>query len=174
LTAGGDPSVVSIVSRPPEAVPLVPSHRSAIVRHGGDAPTYTYLSPCGVLLPSHGFRVPAPVPAPDRALALDALRLIRLLRDPRPRPGQWLEADFAHDVRAVRAHLAPLRSRAGVSASFRREAFHGVPRDPHGDDAPRAVRELANPVRVAYAIRWLEVGDGVDRPNWPDLLTQGV
>lgn len=46
------------------------------------------------------------------------------------------------------------------------------PLDAHGDDAPRSIRALANPVRLAYAIRWLELGDGIPRPNWLTLLDE--
>ena len=56
------------------------------------------------------------------------------------------------EVALIRAHLAPIRSRAGLAASFSREAFHTVPADEIGE-SPGAVR-------VAYALRWLELSSG--------------
>jgi hypothetical protein len=58
-----------------------------------------------------------------------------------------------------------------LAASFGREAFH-VPilRDRDGTDE----RGLESAVRVAYALRWLELGDGHERPAWTDLLAAGA
>jgi hypothetical protein len=97
---------------------------------------------------------------PDRALALDALRLSRLLSGSSTRPASWKAQAFRREVDLVRAHLKPIRTRASLAASFGREAFHGRP--PAG--TYRALADSA--VRVAYAIRWLELGDGVERPAW--------
>ena len=69
------------------------------------------------------------------------------------------------EVALVRAHLAPIRSRAGLAASFSREAFHAVPADEIGE-APGAVR-------VAYALRWLELGSGRAWPSWPPPVVTG-
>ena len=63
------------------------------------------------------------------------------------------------EVGLVRAHLAPIRSRAGLAASFSREAFHAVPADEGG--------EATGAVRVAYALRWLELRSGHAWPSWP-------
>jgi hypothetical protein len=54
-------------------------------------------------------------------------------------------ADQRHaiEVNAVVAQLGPIRSRAGLIASFAREA------------------SPSEPVRTAYAIRWLELGPGI-------------
>ena len=47
------------------------------------------------------------------------------------------------EVDAVVAQLDPIRSRSSLLASFSREANH------------------SEPVRTAYAIRWLELGPGI-------------
>ena len=56
------------------------------------------------------------------------------------------------------ASSAPIRSRRGLAASFDREAFR--PRESSG---PREPARRFEPVRIAYALRWLELGDGVLR-----------
>jgi hypothetical protein len=67
-------------------------------------------------------------------------------------------------VDLVRAHLRPIGSRTLLSASFGREAFHG-------QAAPGSDVALGgSAVRVAYALRWLELGDGTTRPPWRSLL----
>jgi hypothetical protein len=66
---------------------------------------------------------------------------------------------FGRQVDLVRLHLAPIRSRAGLAASFGREAFHAE-LDRDGVDVD------AGSVTAAYAIRWLELGNGVRRPPW--------
>jgi hypothetical protein len=110
----------------------------------------------------------APQPPVDarRTLARDALRILARLRAGGPLPDPWTAAAFGREVDYVRAHLRPIRTRAMLAASFGREAFHvPVLRDPeHGVD-----RGLESAVRVAYAIRWLELGDEQTRPRWPEL-----
>lgn len=95
----------------------------------------------------------------DGVLAAEARRLIRRFADPALVPPDWCEAAFIREVGLVRAHLAPIRSRGGLAASFSREAFHA--RRVEGvDDVPGAVR-------VAYALRWLELGSRRAMPRWP-------
>jgi hypothetical protein len=101
---------------------------------------------------------------PHQALALDAVRLSRLLAIRSRHPARWQAPSFRREIDLVRAHLSPIRTRASLAASFGREAFHGRP--PAG--SARALAESA--VRVAYAIRWLELGDGIDRPSWREWL----
>ncbi len=127
----------------------VTAHPVTDQRPGGDA-IGTAAPPPGELLPSGGSSAPAPVPAPSRALALDAIRLIRYLRDPDRAPARWTQPAFRREVDLVRAHLAPLRTRQALAASFGREAFHvAIDVNDHRDPGP---------VRVAYALRWLELG----------------
>ncbi|MBI3750604.1 MAG: hypothetical protein HY263_02960 [Chloroflexi bacterium] len=55
---------------------------------------------------------------------------------------QWC-GDPTIEVEAVVAHLEPIRSRSSLLSSFAREA------------------SPSEPVRTAYAIRWLELGSGI-------------
>jgi hypothetical protein len=114
------------------------------------------------LLPLRALLAPAPVPAPARALALDAMRINRALRDPKRRPARWLQPSFGAEVELVRRHLAPVQSRRSLAASFGREAFHVVPTEAERDDP--------NPIRMAYALRWLELGGSATEGSWATLL----
>ena len=49
-----------------------------------------------------------------------------------------------------------------LAASYGREAFHLV--------LSRAERDDPSPIRLAYALRWLELRDGATGPSWPALL----
>ena len=109
------------------------------------------------LLPSGDAPAPAPAPTPRRALALDALQFLRRLRGTATADAAWSDPAFGRQVESVRRQLAPIHSRRALAASFGAEAFHvrrpvltpdGRPAGPMG------------PVRLAYAIRWLELGDG--------------
>jgi hypothetical protein len=144
-----------MVVRPPEP------HPTGVSRSGNE-PTIGRL-PLGVLLPSSGALAPAPAPAPHRALALDALQLRRGLRDAGRRPASWGDAAFAREVELIRRHLAPLRNRRSLTASFGREAFQTL-------DPTRVRPRPLGPIRAAYAIRWLELGSGASLPAWISLL----
>ena len=63
-----------------------------------------------------------------------------------------------------RCHLAPLRNRRSLAASFGREAFQTL-------DLDRARPRPLGPIRAAYAIRWLELGTGAALPAWSRLVT---
>jgi hypothetical protein len=96
-----------------------------------------------------------------RHLARLALDVVVRSVDPRAVPRRWSTPAFAREVAAVRAHLAPIRSRSNLAESFGREAAIAA------TIAPVVVpSEPPGPVRVAYAIRWLELGDDRDRPGW--------
>jgi len=121
-------------------------------------------------------RLPGPVmrPASDRA-ALGAQRIIRHLRDHPRDAGLWGEPAFAREVDRIRHHLAPIASRRSLLASYSREAFRS-PATP--DSTPSAATGsragdplAASAARVAYAVRWLELGDGRSRPGWSELVT---
>jgi hypothetical protein len=111
--------------------------------------------------PSIGSSASAVLLPADDMLAAEARRLRRRLADPATMPPAWLRGEFVREVGLVRAHLAPIRSRAGLAASFSREAFHAVLADRAG--------ETPGAVRVAYAIRWLELGAGRTWPSWPPV-----
>jgi len=121
-------------------------------------------APPTVLLPSGGAIAVASAPAPHRALALDALRVLRIFRDHPRDAGPWGEPAFAREVDLVRRHLAPIASRRALSSSYSREAFRGPTARPTDQVTPR-------PARIAYAVRWLELGDGRSRPGWSELVT---
>jgi hypothetical protein len=125
----------------------------------------------GALLRPDGPAEPVPPVDARGILALDAVRIVGRLRSTAPSPPRWLEATFGREIEFVRTHLRPIRTRAMLAASFGREAFH-VPilRDPELTDE----RGLESAVRVAYALRWLELGDGHTRPAWTDLLAPGA
>jgi hypothetical protein len=95
-------------------------------------------------------------------LAADALFLVRH-RERRSVEAAMLSTRFVREVALVRAHLAPIRSRAALVASLAREAFQATGTVPPLDEAPGAVR-------VAYAMRWMELGDGVGRPDWREWV----
>lgn len=140
----------------------------AVPRSGSDAPTGVPAPPVD-LLPSGGALASAPALAPHRALALDAFRLRRILHD-RPRDADpWGEPAFAREVELVRGQLAPIRTRRGLAASFSREAGLGPGAEATPDDS--ALPPGLRPLRVAYAVRWLELGDGVVRTEWIELVT---
>jgi hypothetical protein len=137
-------------------------HRTAVPQ-SGDESNVGHHPPLDGLLPSSGFPVPAPAPAPHRAMALDALWLKRGLSDKRRRPAGWGDAAFAREVELVRCHLAPLRNRRTLTASYGREAFQAL-------DVARSRPATLGPIRAAYAIRWLELGTGASLPAWSRLL----
>ena len=119
----------------------------------------------GELLPSGDATGLGPVQAPHRTLALDALMVTRTLRDHPRDADPWGEPAFAREVDLIRGQLMPIRNRRGLAASFAREAFQSP--EFAGPREPARMRA----VRVAYALRWLELGDGVPRLGWIDLVT---
>lgn len=153
-----------ILTSQPEATEMSTFHPVGTPRPGGRRTGVRSWSP-GVLLTPGDILAPAPVPAPSRALALDALRLIRGIRDPARRPARWAESDFGREIEMVRRHLAPVRSRRSLAASFGREAFHLRLTVSERDDP--------SPIRLAYALRWMELGDGVIAPTWPMIAGAG-
>jgi hypothetical protein len=159
-----------IDTRQPAAEPGLAMGVASTARRGGRRSIGIAAPAPGDLLPPGDLLVPAPSPAPasgttpQRALASDALRLLRQVRDPARRPQRWSDQALARDIELIRRHLAPLRTRRALAASFGREAFHVAPPPP----GPTASEP--GPVRLAYAIRWLELGDGATRPPWATLL----
>ncbi|HET9521456.1 MAG TPA: hypothetical protein VFO73_10455 [Candidatus Limnocylindrales bacterium] len=140
-------------------LPVVESRRRPNHRPGGGVPADA--RPVPVALGAPTFE-PA---SPARSLAVTAMATLRRLRRPSTLPPRWLASTFGRDVELIRTHLAPIRSRAVLAASFGREAFHG---DPSGSG------EVDSPVAAAYAIRWLELGDGQARPRWEVWLAESA
>jgi len=117
------------------------------------------------------------VVAPERVLARIALELIVGAARPKQMPARWRTPSFGREVAAVRAQLGPIRSRSALTASFSRDAAiaattpPAVPRQPSPTAAIRPLGlDAPGPVRVAYAIRWLELGDGRERASWEGWL----
>jgi hypothetical protein len=150
-----------IQERQPEPIDPMTLHPVEVVRSGGIEDGIAVTRP-GVLLSPGALFPPAPVPAPARALALDALRVVRALRDPAKRPARRAQPAFGAEVELVRRHLAPVRSRQTLAASYGREAFHLV--------ISRGERDDPSPIRLAYALRWMELRDGATGPSWQSLL----
>jgi hypothetical protein len=119
----------------------------------------------GALLPSGDATGLGPVQVPRRMLALDALMVTRTLRDHPRDADPWGEPAFAREVDLIRSQLMPIRSRRGLATSFEREAFQSC--EFAGPREPATMRA----VRVAYALRWLELGDGILRRGWTGLVT---
>jgi hypothetical protein len=103
-------------------------------------------------------------------LARIALDVVVRVVDPASLPRRWSTQAFAREVAAVRAQLAPIRSRESLADSFGREAAIAATVTPPLIDPP----EPPGPVRVAYAIRWLELGDDRFRPDWAEWTGQIV
>lgn len=99
-----------------------------------------------------------------RSLAMLALGIVRRAGPRGRRPDDWMRPGFAREVELIRLHLAPIRSRAVLAASFGREAFHGT--------TPDGIAPESRPVAIAYAIRWLELADGEARPRWELWLAE--
>jgi hypothetical protein len=150
-----------IVARQPGSDPPTGS------RSGDDAPNGHPATPED-LLPSGVAPAAAPALAPHRALALDALRVLDMLQSLPRDAGPWGGPAFAREVEAVRGQLAPIRDRRGLAASFGREAFRAFP----AAEVDPAVG--LGPVRVAYAVRWLELGQGTRRPAWSRPTSEAV
>ena len=105
---------------------------------------------------------------PRHELARLAPDLVVRTAEPVDLPSRWTTYPFGQEVDRTRGQLAPIRSRAGLLASFSREASIAV---------TRGVVETglaAGPVRIAYAIRWLELGDGRRRPAWASFVAGPV
>jgi hypothetical protein len=101
-------------------------------------------------------------------LPKDLARIVRRLRDHPRDAGLWGEPAFAWEVDRVRRQLAPIVSRRALASSFAREAFRTA-----SASVPAAAAGAGSigPVHCAYAVRWLELGDGAPRPGWSGFVT---
>jgi hypothetical protein len=102
---------------------------------------------------------------PRHELARLALDVVVRTAEPIDLPGRWSTPAFGREVERTRAQLAPIPSCPDPPGSFGREASVSATRTlgPAG--------QVPGPVRVAYAIRWLELGDGRSRPAWIATLS---
>jgi hypothetical protein len=107
---------------------------------------------------------------PRHELARLALDVVVRTAEPVDLPRRWTGLAFRREVERTRAQLAPIRSRDALAASYSREASIAATRtgtEPAPLDIP------PGPVRVAYGIRWLELGDRRLRPAW-EAIVAGV
>ena len=93
-----------------------------------------------------------------------ALDLVVRTAEPADLPARWTTYPFGQEVDRTRGQLAPIQSRSALLDSFRREASVAATRGAVEAGLP------PGPVRVAYAIRWLELGDGRKRPAWRSIV----
>jgi hypothetical protein len=111
-----------------------------------------------------------PGPDPRHELARLALDLVVRTAEPIDLPPRWATYAFGSEVDRTRAQLQPIRSRVALLASFSREASIAATRTITSSPSPAP----AGPVRVAYAICWLELGDGRTRPCWAAFVAGPV
>lgn len=121
----------------------------------------------GVTLPPS--TTPASADDTRHELARLALDLVVRTTEPLTIPRRWESVPFEREVERTRAQLAPIETRSALAASFSREASIAVTRA-----APVSAERPPGPVRAAYAIRWLELGDGRRRPGWALLIRGGA
>jgi len=124
--------------------------------------------------PSNGMAAAGPVGTtidPDdlrHELGRLALDLVLRTSEPLRLPERWTRTPFGREVDRTRRQLAPIHTRSALAASFSREASVAATRS-----APLTPADPPGPVRVAYAIRWLELGDERPRPGWSSI-TKGA
>jgi hypothetical protein len=101
-------------------------------------------------------------------LARLALDVVVRTSEPPAVPARWRTVPFGREVDRTRAQLGPIRSRESLATSYAREASIAAtrPATVDGFSAPAT----PGPVRVAYAVRWLELGDGRSRPSWAAIV----
>jgi hypothetical protein len=97
-----------------------------------------------------------------------ALELVVRTAEPADLPARWTTFPFGQEVDRTRGQLAPIQSRPALLDSFRREASVSATRGALEAGLP------PGPVRVAYAIRWLELRDGRTRPAWASIVAGPV
>ena len=119
---------------------------------------------------------PGPATSPDlrHELARLALDVVVRTAEPIDLPHRWRGFAFSREVDRTRAQLAPIRTRRALLTSFAREASIVVSTQSAGGDLPASGALPPGPVRVAYAIRWLELGDGRPRPSWAAVVAGPV
>lgn len=144
---------------------VVAEPRSRLLRFERPATGSVTVGPIGI----HPDPAASQADDPRHELARLALDVVVRTTEPLSVPRRWEAAAFIREVEQTRGHLAPVASRDLLAASFAREASIAVTRaDDVSPDRP------PGPVRVAYAIRWLELGDGRARPSWSSIIRGGL
>jgi hypothetical protein len=158
LIAGPDDPGMSIVARRGR---VVAEPRSRLLRFERPVPVVVAAGTIGSSIPA---AVDVDPDDPRHELARLALDLVVRTSEPLSLPLRWATVPFGREVDRTRAQLAPIRTRAALATSFSREASVAVTR--FAEPAPLMP---PGPVRVAYAIRWLELGDDRSRPAWASI-----
>src|SRR5262249_25145629 len=105
-------------------------------------------------------------PDPISVLVDDAARILLTMTGDLPVVAPWRSRRFAREVALVRRHLEPMCSPQVLASAFGRASFHVLARSPRAGATPSS----AGPVRVAYAIRWIELQLDLDLPPWGSWL----
>jgi hypothetical protein len=102
----------------------------------------------------------------EQRLATHADLLAAWLERP-DRPQRWRSEPFSRTVDLVRTHPRPIATREMLALSYAREHFHLI-----SVGEPPAPSELLSrdATEVAYAIRWLELGDWPGSGSWASLV----
>ncbi len=89
------------------------------------------------------------------------LDAVAILQGPpgRAEAARWASRVFATQVGLIRRHLAPITEPGLLVSSFGREAAHARA-------AGAAINAVRSPVRVAYALRWIELVTEMRLPDW--------
>jgi hypothetical protein len=124
--------------------------------------------PASALVPAATSDINGQASPPGHELARLALDLVVRTAEPAELPARWTTFQFGREVDRTRGQLAPIQSRTALLASYLREAPIAATRGAVETGLP------AGPVRVAYAIRWLELGDGRARPAWATFVASPV
>lgn len=98
----------------------------------------------------------------ERALAVDALRVGRLLGEPSLWPSRWTEPAFGAEVERCRRHVADLTTQDALATAYEHDVFERLTGGRGDADA--------SPIRVAYALRWLELQEDSIGPAWPAMV----
>jgi hypothetical protein len=141
---------VPVPTRQPESLDLTTSHPVAVPPPGVGKDGIPTMTP-GDLFPPGVGAAAGPGSVGGRVLAFEALRLQRSTQDAARGTAEAAAETLAAEVLAVRAQLTPVSTQAALADSYRREAFHIV--SEFGCDRPEPTA-----IRLAYALRWLELG----------------
>jgi hypothetical protein len=152
LIAAPDDAAMSIVARRGR---VVVEPRSRLLRFERPSNAVVAAGPVGIS---------ADPDDPRHELGRLALDLVLRTSEPLRLPERWTRTPFGREVDQTRAQLAPISTRTALAASFSREASVAATRS-----APLTPGDPPGPVRVAYALRWLELGDGRARPDWSSI-----
>jgi hypothetical protein len=111
----------------------------------------------------------APGETVAQRLRLDATLVEWLMAYPSRWPDRWAAPEFRRQVDLVRRHLEPIRSLPLLFSSFEREGMRtawpsSTPPENRATGGGLAVAR--SPVKVAYAIRWIELTSGHRLDIW--------